>query len=210
METLTTQTFTFADFELDAAKRLLLKQGKAVALNSKTFDLLLALVENRGQVLSKEDLLNRVWANQFVEENNLTVQISALRKIFGEKKGEHQFIVTVPGRGYKFVAEPNEPQSEEIVVESHSLSKITIEESEESEEAKENFQPKTISQKTRKPANKTLVWLATGVLALSLLGIFAWRSIAPKPQPTNSKQTKLSRLTANGRVTAATISPDGK
>nr|MBA3633288.1 transcriptional regulator [Acidobacteriota bacterium] len=97
METLTVKTFSFGDFELDSAKRLLLKKGQAVSLNSKTFDLLLALVENHGQILSKDELLEKVWANQFVEENNLTVQISALRKIFGEKKGEHQFIVTVPG-----------------------------------------------------------------------------------------------------------------
>ncbi|MEJ7699516.1 MAG: transcriptional regulator [Pyrinomonadaceae bacterium] len=129
METLKEQTFTFADFELDAAKRLLLKQGKAVSLNSKTFDLLLTLVENRGQVLSKEDLLNKVWTDQFVEENNLTVQISALRKIFGEKKGEHQFIVTVPGKGYKFVADVQTPQGEkEIVIESHKFSRVLIEE----------------------------------------------------------------------------------
>ncbi len=211
METTNNTTISFDEFEVDALKRTLLKKGQPVSLNPKTFDLLLTLVEHRGTVLSKNDLLDKVWENQFVEENNLTVQISALRKIFGEKKGEHQFIVTVPGKGYKFVAELNEePQSGEIVVESHSLSKIIIEESEETEETKENFQPKTISQKRRKPASKTLVWLATGVLALSLLGIFVWQSTAPKSPSANSKHTKLSRLTANGRVTAATLSPDGK
>jgi predicted ATPase/DNA-binding winged helix-turn-helix (wHTH) protein len=97
------KTFFFGDFELSGAKRTLLKRGENVSLNSKTFDLLLTLIENRGRVLSKDELLETVWEGQFVEENNLTVQISALRKIFGEKKNEHRFIVTIPGKGYKFV-----------------------------------------------------------------------------------------------------------
>ncbi len=99
------KTFSFAGFELDTAKRLLLKDGQPLVLNPKAFDLLSVLVKNCGQILSKENLLETVWENQFVEENNLTVHISALRKIFGEKKGEHHFIVTIPGKGYKFVAE---------------------------------------------------------------------------------------------------------
>lgn len=74
------KTFSFGDFELDGAKRLLLKKSRAVALNPKAFDLLLTLVENCGAVLTKNELLDKVWANQFVEENNLTVHISALRK----------------------------------------------------------------------------------------------------------------------------------
>lgn len=80
-----------------------------VALNSKTFDLLLTLVENYGKVLGKDELLEKVWEGQFVEENNLTVQISALRKIFGESKNENKFIVTIPGKGYKFIAEISAP-----------------------------------------------------------------------------------------------------
>ena len=93
----TAKTFSFGDFELDAERRLLFKKGMSVALNSKTFNLLLFLVEHRGRVLSKDQLLEKVWAGQFVEENNLAVQVSALRKIFGERKDEHRYIVTVPG-----------------------------------------------------------------------------------------------------------------
>lgn len=103
------QIYSFADFEVDAKKRLLLKNAQTVSLNSKAFDLLLVLIENRGQIVSKEELFDKVWTNQFVEENNLTVHISALRKIFGEKKGEHQFIATIPGKGYKFVADVRLP-----------------------------------------------------------------------------------------------------
>ena len=123
------KTFSFGDFELSGAKRLLLKSGEAVALNSKTFDLLLTLVENHGQILSKDELLEKVWAGQFVEENNLTVQISALRKIFGESKNEHQFIATIPGKGYKFVAEISVPpnnNSRDLVVFAREKSETTL------------------------------------------------------------------------------------
>ena len=135
METLTAQTFFFADFELDGAKRLLLKKDRAVSLNSKTFDLLLTLVENHGRVLSKDDLFEMIWTGQFVEENNLTVHVSALRKALGETKNEHRFIVTVPGNGYKFVAEVKTPTDyeKEIIIESHTVSRVFIEE--ESDEA---------------------------------------------------------------------------
>src|SRR5688500_16655572 len=105
MESQVKTSFFFDEFEVDAGRRLLLKDGKAINLNPKAFDLLLTLVKNHGETLSKNELLAKVWENQFVEENNLTVHISALRKIFGEKKNEHRFIVTVPGKGYKFVAD---------------------------------------------------------------------------------------------------------
>lgn len=207
----TEKTFYFAEFEIDAVKRLLLKDGQPVALNPKTFDLLLTLVEDRGAVVHKNDLLDRVWANQFVEENNLTVHISALRKALGEKRGEHQFIVTVPGKGYKFVGEFSDRQPEEIIVENHSLSKIIIEETGETKEA---FQPGEISPTTRKSSGKIFIFSAIAVSAVFLSAIITWRQFAPtaplQQQPGNAKQTKLARLTANGKVTAATVSPDGK
>ena len=129
MQTTSEKTFSFGDFELSGAKRLLLKQGESVTLNSKTFDLLLALVENHGRVLSKDELLDKVWEGQFVEENNLSVQVFALRKIFGEKKNEHKFIATVPGKGYKFVAEISVPAND-LVVWEKSLPVSTREKSE--------------------------------------------------------------------------------
>ncbi len=103
MQSKENQTFKFNDFEVDADRRLLFKEGNVVNLNPKAFDLLLVLIENRGKIVTKDELLETVWAGQFVEENNLTVHISALRKILGERKNEHQFIVTIPGKGYKFI-----------------------------------------------------------------------------------------------------------
>ncbi len=105
MDVLTAKTFFFGEFEINGAKRQLLKQGEPLALNPKAFEMLFVLVENHGQVVHKDELLEKVWAGQFVEENNLTVHISALRKIFGEKKGKHQFILTISGTGYSFIHE---------------------------------------------------------------------------------------------------------
>jgi serine/threonine-protein kinase len=103
------QIYLFGDFRLNTSKHLLYNGlGKAVPLMPKAFDTLRYLVENRGKVIEKDELMRKIWPDTSVEENNLTQNISILRRIFGEKPGEHRFIVTVPGRGYKFVADVTE------------------------------------------------------------------------------------------------------
>jgi eukaryotic-like serine/threonine-protein kinase len=97
--------YQFGGFLLDVEKRLLLRNNESVPLMPKTFELLLALVRRHGQVVTKDELMAGVWHDSVVEENSLNVHVSALRKLFGEKPNEHRFIVTVPGRGYQFVAE---------------------------------------------------------------------------------------------------------
>jgi TolB-like protein/DNA-binding winged helix-turn-helix (wHTH) protein/tetratricopeptide (TPR) repeat protein len=98
--------YQFEGFRLDAGKRLLFKDGaEPVPLAPKVFDTLLCLIRNRGGIVEKDELMSAVWDETFVEENNLNKNISTLRRIFGERPAEHRFIVTVPGKGYKFVAE---------------------------------------------------------------------------------------------------------
>jgi DNA-binding winged helix-turn-helix (wHTH) protein/TolB-like protein/Tfp pilus assembly protein PilF len=97
-------SYEFGRFRLNVAERILLRDGEVVPLTPKVFDILLTLVENRGQVVSKEGLMKRVWPDTFVEEGNLTQNISLLRKALGESPGGVQFIETVPRRGYRFVA----------------------------------------------------------------------------------------------------------
>ncbi len=109
--------FEFGPFSLDSGKRLLLRDGEAVPLAPKALETLLALVESRDRVLSKDELLDRVWGGASVEEGGLTRNVSILRKTLGEKPDDHQFIVTVPGHGYRFVAAVkettvNEPPAE--------------------------------------------------------------------------------------------------
>ena len=101
-------SYDFGRFRLNVAERILLREGDVVPLTPKVFDILLTLVENSGQVVSKDDLMKRVWPNTFVEEGNLTQNISLLRKALGETPGGLQFIETVPRRGYRFVAEINQ------------------------------------------------------------------------------------------------------
>ena len=97
--------FEFAEFRLDAESHLLTRDGEPVALMPKALDLLIVLVENRGRLIEKDELMQTVWPDSFVEEANLTVNVSALRRALGESPNDHRFIVTVPGRGYKFVAD---------------------------------------------------------------------------------------------------------
>ena len=127
MERVLADRYKFGDFEVDRHRRMLKRNGEPLSLNPKAFDLLLELVANRGDVVTKDLLLERVWPGQFVEENNLTVQISALRKAFGERKGENRFIVTVSGNGYKFVGDADEDGDAEIAVENRTIERIVIE-----------------------------------------------------------------------------------
>src|SRR3954468_18172666 len=96
-------TYGFGDFTVDPHRRVLLREGEAVQLTSKGFDLLLTLVESEGRELSKDELMSRIWPDQIVEDANLTVTMAHLRKALGEKARDHRFIVTIPGRGYRFV-----------------------------------------------------------------------------------------------------------
>ncbi len=107
-----THFYEFGPFRLDTMKRLLLRDGEPLTLTSKTFDLLILLVENNGRVIEKDELLRRIWPDTVVEENNLSVNMSALRKVLGERANEHRYIVTIPGRGYQFVANVTQPREE--------------------------------------------------------------------------------------------------
>ncbi|HEV8168532.1 MAG TPA: winged helix-turn-helix domain-containing protein, partial [Pyrinomonadaceae bacterium] len=104
-------SYEFGRFRLKVAERVLLREGELVPLTPKVFDILATLVEHGGQVVSKDDLMKRVWPNTFVEEGNLTQNISLLRKALGETPGGVQFIETVPRRGYRFVAEMSRASS---------------------------------------------------------------------------------------------------
>jgi TolB-like protein/Flp pilus assembly protein TadD len=97
--------YEFGSFRVDPRKRLLLRGGDPVALTPKALEILLVLLDNRGEVLIKEELLRSVWPDTVVEEGNLNRNISTLRKALGESPNDHQYIVTVPGRGYRFVAQ---------------------------------------------------------------------------------------------------------
>lgn len=97
-------SYEFGPFRLDAAKHLLLRDGQAIPLTPKAFETLLMLVENSQRVVQKDELMQVIWPDSFVEEGSLTRNIYLLRKVLGESPHDHRYIVTIPGRGYHFVA----------------------------------------------------------------------------------------------------------
>src|SRR5471030_2521879 len=98
------QVISFGPFRLLASQRLLLEGDRPVRLGSRAFDILVALLEHPGEVVDKEQLIARAWPQTFVEEANLKIQVSALRRALGDGQRGNRYILTVPGRGYNFVA----------------------------------------------------------------------------------------------------------
>jgi TolB-like protein/DNA-binding winged helix-turn-helix (wHTH) protein/Tfp pilus assembly protein PilF len=98
------QMYRFGPFSLDPGERIVSRDGTPLSLTPKVFDTLVCLVRNHGRLLTKDELLKEVWPDTFVEEVNLAVNISTLRKMLGEGPQEGRYILTVPGRGYRFVA----------------------------------------------------------------------------------------------------------
>jgi Tol biopolymer transport system component/DNA-binding winged helix-turn-helix (wHTH) protein len=123
------EIYGFDNFRLDVSNRQLLHDGRPVALPAKAFDMLVVLIENGGRLIEKDELFSRVWPDQIVEESNLTVQVSAIRKALGERKENPHYIVTVPGHGYRFTRDVLrlEEEEEELVIERHSHSRIMVE-----------------------------------------------------------------------------------
>ncbi len=104
--------YEFGPFRLLPSERLLLKDGKPVAVTPKAFDTLLVFVQQHGQLLSKDELIKLIWHGGIVEDGNLTQNIFVLRKVMGESPNDHRYLVTVPMQGYRFVAKVREVYDE--------------------------------------------------------------------------------------------------
>lgn len=122
--------YEFGPFRIDVTERTLLAREGSIQLTPKAFDTLLLLVENSGHVLDKRELMEKVWPESFVEENNLAQNISLLRKALGREETGAKYIETVPKRGYRFVAEVRETWDEavELIVREQTTHSILIEE----------------------------------------------------------------------------------
>ena len=168
-------SYEFGRFRLKTAERVLLREGELVPLTPKVFDILVTLVEHGGQVVAKDDLMKRVWPNTFVEEGNLTQNISLLRKALGESSGSVQFIETVPRRGYRFVADTSQSWDEKTapVQEPPPPPVVSI--------------PNTSSQ-SASPRRTPLYALVAGVLVLAIVGVvyLTGRGKTGEPTPIQS------------------------
>src|SRR5260370_6418252 len=122
--------YEFGRFRLDTVERQLLCGDQPIQLTPKAYETLLALAENAGRALDKDELLRRVWPDTFVEEGSLARNISVLRKALGDEDG--RYIETLPKRGYRFVAPVQELPlpGETLVIEERTISRVLTEETE--------------------------------------------------------------------------------
>src|SRR5215212_9358559 len=126
--------YLFDGFRVDVNERLLFKDNREVPLTPKVFDTLLAVLENSSHVMTKKELMQQVWPDSFVEENNLAQNISILRKALGEGK-EGDYIQTVPKRGYRFLADVRATGGEEetLIIRERTRARIVVEHTDEGE-----------------------------------------------------------------------------
>ena len=212
MPTETKRIFEFGPFRLDAGERVLVRDGKPEQLPPKAIDVLLVLVERSGHIVEKDELMRRVWADSFVEEGNLKVTVSMLRKALEPGADEHQYIETVPRRGYRFKAPVREllEDSPEFMLVEHVTTDVIIDE--EGSEG-ETYTASHLSNAKYLPATKRRR-VVTGGLVLLLLAttaiIYGFYRYFASGAPQRFQTMKLKELTTTGTVLEAIISPDGK
>lgn len=199
------QLLEFGSFRVDPEQRLLLRDNEPIELSPKAFDLLLALIERSGQVVLKDDLMKQLWPDTFVEESNLGQHVFQLRKALGDRAQGASYIVTVPGRGYRFaqVVRTLRGEGEDILVASHSRSRVVIEEkvadagvavgnARTFDGEGQKLLPGSVSAGWRK--SSIAVFIGLGALLGALV---AWIFLRPAPMPKVLRAVQLSRF---GRV----------
>lgn len=183
----------FGPYRIDPEHRLLLRGESVVPLAPKAFDLLLVLIEHGGEVVSKDDLMKLLWPDTFVEESNLGQHVFQLRKALGERPQDHAYIITVPGRGYRF-AEAVRPVTRE---QTQVVRDETQEKQEEDNTLEENVvasRPPVTIERGRKSKLRFWVTLATIVAAAVVVSRLYWRSRG-KPTLTEKDTIVLADFT---------------
>ena len=189
--------YEFANFRLDRSRKVLLRDDKPVPLTPKVFDTLQILIENAGLLLEKDELMQKIWHDHFVEESNLASNIKMLRKALGDDAAKPRFIETVPRRGYRFIAEVRE----------------TFQKSASNNGAEGAFSEPLERNVTVSPAFKKVLLPAAAFLIISLVFIGFWYARSKSVEtyaPILSNPFSSEKLSTNGKVFHAVISPDGK
>jgi len=221
----TRQVYEFDDFQLNTARRQLLRDGEVVPLFSKAFDVLLLLVRNNGRDLSKDEILETIWPGQIVEESNLTVNISTVRKALGEKAAQPRYLLTIPGHGYRFVANVRlaTEATNELIIESQTISQVVVEE--ELDDDSTNYSDRHEVLRSVPPVKKMVAAprksflrqplaftaLILAAAAMAVAAIYGVRAVRTSRAAANRfRQIKLRQLANDGQTLSAAISPDGK
>lgn len=186
--------YTFGPFSLDPEARVLLREGEPIRMAGKTLDTLLLLVQNRGRLVDKDELLSRVWAGSAVEEANLTQSIFTVRKILGDTPKDHRYIATVAGRGYQFVAPVTE------ITDGRGAWQQT---SSEPVRGPRHFAGGIIGHHS-----KAAVLLI--VTAILLTGVVSYLLRHPSKRAPELRQRRLTFNSWENPVLSAVLSPDGR
>jgi DNA-binding winged helix-turn-helix (wHTH) protein len=196
----TGSSFEFDEFVLDTGEKILLRDGDVVPITPKVFELLLVLVENHGHIVEKDKLMDRVWANSFVEDSNLTFTVRQLRKVLGDDTQNPRFIETVPKRGYRFIAKTVERvAAAEATPDLHSPVDTPA--------AKSNS---SINGFQKSEPFRRYIFLAGFLLIFGAVGVTIYSFWSKAGTSAGSGNVKIQRLTSNGKTKVAAISPDGK
>jgi DNA-binding winged helix-turn-helix (wHTH) protein/Tol biopolymer transport system component len=187
----------FGRFRLDRTERLLFQDGAALPLSPRLFDTLLILVENRGHLVEKNHLMQKVWTDVAVEDNNLAQSISALRKILGDDLADPRFIETIPKRGYRFIATVKDVVEDETGDEQPGVTNLNDGRQRIADPSKRSFRIRS--------AIKVGIGLAV-LVGLALIWSL-WTGLGRQLQ---LKETQLTTNSSEASVIAVAISPDDK
>ena len=194
----TKQFYEFANFRLIPSEKLLLRDGQPVPLTPKVFDTLKVLTENAGHLLEKDELMEKIWQDRYVEEGNLAFNIKVLRKALGDSAANPQFIETIPRRGYRFIAEVNQTSPEPDAPDDGPQNEpLSIE--------------KNLSGRERRRFYLPLA--AAAILLVSVIVLGGWfvqSRRAAAEMPILLAPFASEKLSTNGKVTHVALSPDGK
>lgn len=198
MDKQTKRFYEFGPFRLDLAQRILLRNGQHIPLTLKAFETLCVLVKNSGRILEKEELLNQIWPDTFIEETTLAKNISTLRKVLADGDSTKEYIETIPRRGYRFVAEVNEAGAEEttLILQEHTHLRIIAEEVEIPAGPAPLVSMPEVTERGRKQWRVS--WMGIVVSVVLLLGVvtaaFYWQSAKQEQAPSTTKIKTLAVL----------------
>jgi Tol biopolymer transport system component/DNA-binding winged helix-turn-helix (wHTH) protein len=201
--------YEFGPFVLDPQARRLSRNGDSVPLAAPEFELLLLLVRNRGRVIEKKEIMDGVWPDAAVEENNLTVRMSSLRRALGETKGNHPYIQTVTGRGYCLIVPVTELAAGSTPAPETVLQTERVPESAVTATPVANDIESRERRRLRIRGSTLLAVVLVVTVAISLLSAALWRKRRNQPQA-GLQSMKMTRLTHAGNLMWTGFSSDAQ
>src|SRR5215471_14704708 len=169
--------YEFDDFHLEPDERKLMRRDQLIPLHGKAFEMLVVLIRNRGKLLTKDELFHLVWPDQIVEESNLTVNMSAIRRALGERPNSPRYITTVSGRGYRFIGEVRQFADEALTIEHESFARVTVQQEETESTSLLPSVPQITNAARRVTAHPVMLGvIGAFVLMLAIGGLWLRRS----------------------------------